>query len=48
MTQIERWTPSEHPDADAILHEAVSDARAGRYAVALAKHIWFHENRTPL
>jgi hypothetical protein len=44
MTQAEVWTPPENPDAHAILDEAVSDARAGMYEVALAKHLWFHEN----
>lgn len=44
MTDTEHWTPPEHPDAHAILHEAVHDTMACHHEVALAKHIWFHEN----
>lgn len=36
------WTPPKKPDPSAILHEAVADRIAGRYRVALAKHVWFH------
>lgn len=36
------WTPPARPDPDAILQDAKADAQAGRYAVALAKHEWFH------
>lgn len=38
------WTPPANPDPHKILNEAQDDARAGRYADALAKHVWFHEN----
>ena len=38
------WDPGKNPDAQKILNEAVADARAGRYANALEKHVWFHEN----
>ena len=38
------WTPPANPNPDKILREAQDDARAGRYADALAKHVWFHEN----
>lgn len=38
------WTPPANPDPDKILDEAQADARTRRYADALAKHVWFHEN----
>jgi hypothetical protein len=38
------WQPPEKPSPTAILREAESDARAGRYEDALAKHLWYHEN----
>jgi hypothetical protein len=38
------WTPPANPDPQRILDEAADDARDGRYADALAKHVWFHEN----
>lgn len=38
------WTPPENPDVDAIRDEAEADAKAGRYELALAKHVWWHEN----
>ena len=38
------WQPPEKPDPTAILREASADARAGRHADALAKHVWFHEH----
>ena len=38
------WKPSANPDPRSILREAREDAAAGRYADALAKHVWFHEN----
>jgi hypothetical protein len=38
------WTPPKNPDPDKILTEAQDDTRAGRYADALAKHVWFYEN----
>jgi len=38
------WTPPDNPDPDSIRQEAEADARAGRYEIALAKHVWFHEN----
>ncbi len=38
------WTPPDNPDAHAILNEAARDARDGRHAVALEKHVWFHDN----
>lgn len=39
-----QWVPPANPDPDMILREAKGDARAGRHADALAKHVWFHEN----
>ncbi len=38
------WTPDKRPDPQRILDEAETDTAAGRYADALAKHVWFHEN----
>jgi hypothetical protein len=38
------WQPPKNPNPDKILTEAQDDAAAGRYADALAKHVWFHEN----
>jgi len=38
------WEPGKDPDPQEILNQAENDARAGRYADALAKHVWFHEN----
>ncbi|QDS99375.1 hypothetical protein [Adhaeretor mobilis] len=38
------WSPPKNPDPHAILNEAREDVRARRYAEALAKHKWFHEN----
>lgn len=40
----EDWNPPKNPDPSAILDEAQADTAAGRYADALAKHVWFHEN----
>lgn len=37
------WTPPANPDPDAILRSAVEDRLAGRYADALEKHEWFHQ-----
>jgi hypothetical protein len=39
-----QWTPPDNPDPVTILREAQADASAGRFDVALAKHVWFHEN----
>ncbi len=38
------WEPPESPDPRAILREARDDRDNGRYALALEKHVWFHEN----
>jgi len=38
------WIPPDSPDPQVILQEAQADARAKRYKIALAKHVWFHEN----
>ena len=38
------WKPPERPDPSVILNEAEADKEAQRYADALAKHLWFHEN----
>ncbi len=44
VTSASEWTPPDNPDPQSILNEAHSDARAKRYEIALAKHVWFHEN----
>lgn len=38
------WVAPENPKPSEILSEARKDAQAKRYSVALAKHVWFHEN----
>lgn len=38
------WSPPKDPDPYDILREARADASAKRYEIALAKHVWFHEN----
>jgi hypothetical protein len=38
------WTAPASPDPQQILREAVDDAAARRYDVALAKQLWFHKN----
>ena len=40
----DEWTPPDNPDPQAILWEAKADAQAGRYEVALAKQLWYHDN----
>jgi hypothetical protein len=40
----QQWAPPEEPDASKILTEAQEDFRAGRHELALAKHLWYHEN----
>jgi hypothetical protein len=40
----DEWRPPAKPNPQEILNEARTDALAGRYADALAKHVWFHEN----
>jgi hypothetical protein len=40
----DEWKPPVNPNPQEILDEARTDALAGRYADALAKHVWFHEN----
>jgi hypothetical protein len=40
----QQWTPPEKPDPTQILREAYKDASAGRHELALAKHLWYHEN----
>jgi len=38
------WTVPTSPDPQQILREAVDDAAARRYDVALEKQLWFHKN----
>ena len=38
------WSPPENPNPTAILQEARDDAQAKNYEIALAKHVWYHEN----
>lgn len=42
------WTPPANPDLQKILSEARDDQREGKLDVALAKHVWFHENALKL
>jgi hypothetical protein len=44
LPAAQQWAPPEEPDASTILQEAQADARAGRHELALAKHVWYHEN----
>jgi hypothetical protein len=39
-----QWEPPPNPDPDRILHEAEADAKAGRFADALARQLWFHHH----
>jgi len=38
------WKPPQNPNPSEIFKEAKADAAAGKYADALAKHVWFHQN----
>jgi hypothetical protein len=38
------WSPPANPNPQLILNEAQADATGGRYADALARHMWFHEH----
>lgn len=42
------WKPPATPDPSSILHSAVGDRREGRFAQALAKHVWYHNNAVRL
>src|SRR5947209_8709006 len=44
MTTSKAWSPPDKPDPSEILHEGVADTREGRYEMALAKFLWFHEH----
>ncbi|MCC7146515.1 MAG: hypothetical protein IT443_08720 [Phycisphaeraceae bacterium] len=44
QTTKSTWRPPKDPDPSQILDEAEADAQVGRYADALAKQVWFHEN----
>ena len=41
----EHWKPPQNPDPGKILEEARADQQTGNYAVALDKHVWYHENK---
>jgi hypothetical protein len=43
-----KWTPPENPAPSAILQEASADARAGKFELALAKHVWYHKHALEL
>lgn len=45
-TDVKDWIPPENPVPRIILREAQVDVREGRHAVALAKHIWYHQHAT--
>lgn len=38
------WSPPRNPDPAKIIREARVDRQQGNYEVALAKHIWYHDN----
>lgn len=42
------WKPPPNADPSSILHSAVEDRREGRFARALAKHVWYHNNAVRL
>ncbi|MBA4149287.1 MAG: tetratricopeptide repeat protein [Verrucomicrobia bacterium] len=46
LVSTSSWTPPAQPDQNSfkIMNEARTDAAAGRYADALAKHVWYFEN----
>ncbi|WP_459554764.1 hypothetical protein [Lacunimicrobium album] len=44
VVEAQVWTPPENPDPHAILNEARDDAKARRFEIALAKHVWYFEN----
>lgn len=44
----DEWTPPENPDPSAIMQEAAADTAAGKYEIALAKQVWYHENAIKL
>ena len=48
IARADDWQPPENPDPTIILREAKSDAAKGDYEVALAKHLWYHDNATKL
>lgn len=41
---VSTWTPPQNPNPQEILDDAQADAQAGKYADALAKHVWFYQN----
>ena len=41
---FENWQPPDDWSSREVLDEAQADRRAGRYAAALAKHVWYHQN----
>jgi hypothetical protein len=43
-TADEVWTPPNNPDPTVILREASNDTQSGKFDLALAKYVWFHEN----
>ena len=44
VSTITDWTPPPNPNPEKILDEARADAKAGKYANALTKHVWFFQN----
>jgi hypothetical protein len=42
--QSSGWKPADYQNFESIHTEACEDRRAGRYAEALAKRVWYHEN----
>lgn len=44
QSSAHNWEPEGRPDPSTILHEAADDTRAGRFAEALGKHLWYHRH----
>lgn len=42
--QADDWQPPDNPDPIEIKRSIRDDLAKGRYEVALAKHVWFHDN----
>ncbi len=44
LSFAEDWVPPDDANPHTILQEASADAGAGKYEVALAKQVWYHNN----
>lgn len=43
MYDGDTWLPPNDPDPDRIRKEFIQDAQRGNFAVALEKHVWYHQ-----